>query len=627
MDKSKVTPLISISQTGTATYFSKLLSAFLHTQGYTIKESSSSVTLIQNLLKYDQQIIIISTAGDGDMPFQFKETWDILCKSSIPDNFLSSKIFILGLGDSVYEKFNFAARKLARRLEMIGADVCVVLGDLQDEQGYLTGLKGFLNVVGGCCVVETWFDFFEAVFGGCKLVDSGKLTCGNTIYKNKQEAVDKEQVVNVPSIQNKDCKNKTLKTVKFDQRVVKNTALKKVNLKDDEKFLSSKSFDCKITAKEIINTGYNEILKISITIDLNNYTPGDALSINPKNYNATEFMNHNNYNPDFVVTFDGDQHTLRDIVESEIDFNCIPPQPIFYFLYNAYRKSHFGDLNKSKRKELNENESNLWELENKNELKPMDLKNENILKPMDLKNENIYSQKLKDFLTNYDDYFYYVVQPKRTLFEVMKEFNIKMDIDSLFWLPKITPRYYTIVKVDEHYEFTVSLVKFDTILKNRVGLCSEYLRKMAIMDVFEARVQKGYLRFTDKNLFICTGAGITVPRAYNSIFKDPIVFYGHRNSKDALYLDEFDHVYECSSREGERMYVQTLFRNIVRDLNDKHNNDKCNIEPYGKKHNHLFINIKEYNIIVSGKYQLNREVKKLFKQLYHYDVNFQSETW
>lgn len=77
-----------------------------------------------------------------------RRNWRRLLNARIPTDWLSSlKMACFGLGDSSYQKFNFAAKKLVRRLLQIGANQVIptVLGDDQHELGPYGVFDQFLN--------------------------------------------------------------------------------------------------------------------------------------------------------------------------------------------------------------------------------------------------------------------------------------------------------------------------------------------------------------------------------------------------------------------------------------------------------------------------------------------------
>ncbi|CAA7401453.1 unnamed protein product [Spirodela intermedia] len=87
----------------------------------------------------DVVIFVVSTTGQGDMPDSMKEFWKFLLQKNISDQWLEHVHYaVFGLGDSAYQKYNFAAKKLDRRLLNIGGKPLVQkgLGDDQHRSGY-----------------------------------------------------------------------------------------------------------------------------------------------------------------------------------------------------------------------------------------------------------------------------------------------------------------------------------------------------------------------------------------------------------------------------------------------------------------------------------------------------------
>jgi equilibrative nucleoside transporter 1/2/3 len=66
---------------------------------------------IDELIKENLVIFVVSTTGDGDVPSKMIPFWKILLRKSIPTNCLDSIYYaVFGLGDSSYTKFNATAR-------------------------------------------------------------------------------------------------------------------------------------------------------------------------------------------------------------------------------------------------------------------------------------------------------------------------------------------------------------------------------------------------------------------------------------------------------------------------------------------------------------------------------------
>lgn len=102
-------------------------------------------------------IIVVSTTGQGDLPINARSFWKNLLRRKLPPTHLEDVDFtIFGLGDTSYPRFghiwivlsmrvtkvlfrfNWAARKLYKRLIQLGANETYPRGeaDEQHEGGY-----------------------------------------------------------------------------------------------------------------------------------------------------------------------------------------------------------------------------------------------------------------------------------------------------------------------------------------------------------------------------------------------------------------------------------------------------------------------------------------------------------
>lgn len=64
----------------------------------------------------------MSTTGSGVEPRSMTPFWKNLLRGDLPpDTFEDLYFSVFGLGDTAYEKFCWAAKKLSRRLESLGA--------------------------------------------------------------------------------------------------------------------------------------------------------------------------------------------------------------------------------------------------------------------------------------------------------------------------------------------------------------------------------------------------------------------------------------------------------------------------------------------------------------------------
>ena len=108
---------------------------------------------IASLVREKMAVFVVATTGQGDPPDNMLQFWKFILRRNLPQNSLANvKVAVLGLGDSSYLKFNFVAKKLAKRLEQLGASTVVPVG-LADEQHDL-GQEFVIEPWADCCVQE-----------------------------------------------------------------------------------------------------------------------------------------------------------------------------------------------------------------------------------------------------------------------------------------------------------------------------------------------------------------------------------------------------------------------------------------------------------------------------------------
>lgn len=79
-----------------------------------------------------------------------KSFWKFLLRKSLPSNSLSKLNFgVIGLGDSSYQKFNFVAKRLHKRLIQLGANPILPVGLCDDQHDLGLG-----------AVLFTWMENF-----------------------------------------------------------------------------------------------------------------------------------------------------------------------------------------------------------------------------------------------------------------------------------------------------------------------------------------------------------------------------------------------------------------------------------------------------------------------------------
>lgn len=122
---------------------------------------------ITELLDEEIAIFVCSTTGQGgdkcsssyfiifiycilDEPDNMKSFWKFLLRKSLPSDSLSKLNFgVIGLGDSSYQKFNFVAKRLHKRLIQLGANPILPVGLCDDQHDLGLG-----------AVLFPWMEYF-----------------------------------------------------------------------------------------------------------------------------------------------------------------------------------------------------------------------------------------------------------------------------------------------------------------------------------------------------------------------------------------------------------------------------------------------------------------------------------
>lgn len=86
------------------------------------------------LLRFAIVVFVTSTTGQGEFPKNAQKFWKSLLRKRLPPNCLGHVSFTtFGLGDSSYAQFNYAARKLHKRLEQLGAKEVYPRGEADER--------------------------------------------------------------------------------------------------------------------------------------------------------------------------------------------------------------------------------------------------------------------------------------------------------------------------------------------------------------------------------------------------------------------------------------------------------------------------------------------------------------
>lgn len=126
--------ILYASQTGTAQDLAEYIwreSKRYHFIGTVMAMDKYDVT---QLIEEEFVVLVCSTTGQGEEPDNMKAFWKFLLRKSLPlDSLCGVNCAVLGLGDSGYEKFNFVAKRLNRRLQQLGANILIPIGLCDDQ--------------------------------------------------------------------------------------------------------------------------------------------------------------------------------------------------------------------------------------------------------------------------------------------------------------------------------------------------------------------------------------------------------------------------------------------------------------------------------------------------------------
>eukprot|EP01132_Coremiostelium_polycephalum_P004558 gene4558-5680_t len=121
-------------------------------------------------------IFVLSTAGHGEVPDSMKKFWSFLLIKTLPANSLiNTKFAVLGLGDSSYTTYNYAAKKLYQRLVSLSATPIIRRGDADDQHD-----------LGIDYEVEKWTrELIENLLIDYPLPQDFQIPDSNTLHKSK----------------------------------------------------------------------------------------------------------------------------------------------------------------------------------------------------------------------------------------------------------------------------------------------------------------------------------------------------------------------------------------------------------------------------------------------------------
>lgn len=556
---------------------------------------------IQNL-SFEQLIIfVVATTGQGDPPANMKQFWRHLLRKNLPATMLQNlKYGVLGLGDSSYSKFNFAAKKLNKRLAQLGGEELLPIG-LADDQHNL----------GIDAVVDPWIKkLWEEIADVFKISTDDKMSEKNLIIERYNVSIVEMSQSN---------------PIHIDERL-DNLYHSNTDIYAQETFINS---DVRIgTIVENIKTTsedhFQDVRLIKIQADNIKYGPGDVVYIRPKNTAEQvkrffDILHEHNIKlfPDTIIQITEKEIKVPFVLKRNLTLGEIVEQ--------------YWDLNFKPRRSTMHTLSFISE----NELE---------------------KDKLCEFASpvGQEELYDYVNRPRRNILEVLTDFprtTTKLNIKLLFEIMSpIKPRPYSIASSLEdtpnRIQVLVAVVKFKTrLMEPRFGLCSKWLAGLKSNDKVIFWLQKGTFRFDNDKPMILIGPGTGVAPFRSLLLerakkgkdlKECILFFGCRNeNKDYHCREDFVRlsrtnnlkVFCAFSRDQDhKIYVQHLIRQ-QRELCWQFLENNGSIYLAGNSKN-MPDNVREEFV------SLAKEIGKMTKEqaetfIKHLEKNnrYQTETW
>ncbi|GAM34903.1 hypothetical protein TCE0_015r02790 [Talaromyces pinophilus] len=528
------------------------------------------------LASHSLVIFVVSTTGQGDFPLNARGFWKTLLLKRLPATFLSGvKYTQFGLGDSSYPKFNWAARKLRKRLSQLGATEIYPCGEA-DEQ-HPEGLEGtFLPWATN--LRNRLLDQYPLPEGLQPIPDDVQLPPKWILEESSTETVslmdpdqEKQDLLLEEHIE------PHLYRLEPDRRPIPDT------------FTATLTQNKRVTPQGHWQDVRHLCLTTSETLP---YSPGDMISIIPKN---------------FVVDVDEMLKLMgwADVADKPLSFapgallqgrprDQLPAPPIPYLANTEVSSvtlrtllTEYLDIRAIPRRSFFANIAHYT-------------------------TDEQHKERLLDF-TNpefINELWDYTTRPRRSILEVLHDF----DTVKIPWqhaasvLPVIRGRQFSIASGGElkrlpnksngtKFELLIAIVKYRTILKKiREGVCTRYLSVLRPGSTLKVQLQRGGLNPTLKQLvgpavLVGPGTGLAPLRAMiwekaamikasregqletqlPTIGSTILLFGGRNRAADYFFEDEWDQlekegllnlqvVTAFSRDQQQKVYVQDRIR-------------------------------------------------------------------
>ncbi|KAL8792487.1 MAG: hypothetical protein Q9195_004943 [Heterodermia aff. obscurata] len=478
------------SETGNAFDFAQELGRMTERVHFWTDVTSLDSIELSQLSQYSVVLAITSTTGQGDVPANARHFWKSILRRKLPPTYFSNVCFTtFGLGDSSYPKFNWAARKLHKRLSQLGAYEFYPRGeaDEQHDEGLDATFVPWMTDIRRHLLEKYPLD------GDLEPIPEATLIEPKWILALRKDLASQGSTF-----------------------VAEGAAVKSSNGKfngDTTLFPKNNSQRLSVVLQEnrrlTPTAHWQDVRQLSFTSSsVTSYDPGDILTIFPRNppedvdtlldlmgwtsvadqevcfIRNKSFGRKGHYSPPPVnLGSTSSSKSLRKILTDNLDINAIPKRSFFSMI------AHFTD-------------------------------------------DEMQKERLLEFVNpEYVDELYdYTTRPRRSILEVLQEF----DTVKIPWqwvasvLPELRGRQFSIsgggqLKTDARrqarFELLVAIVRYKTVLKKiREGVCTRYLATLPEGSSLDVALQKGSLGVSKEQMsrplvMIGPGTGIAPIRS------------------------------------------------------------------------------------------------------------------
>ncbi|KAF8678754.1 Anamorsin -like protein 2 [Rhizoctonia solani] len=422
-------------------------------------------------------IFVCSTTGNGVEPANMTALWNALLRAELPpDLFEDMEFAVLGLGDSSYQRFNWAAKRLQRRLLSLGGYELCERGDADDQhpQGYVSSSPSMIpestNHHSSDGVIDPWTaNLFKKISERYPLPPGLDILPGTSLYPPMINIIPWNSEFRAgESIATNLVASESSHTMKLTQ----NTRMTDPSWHQDVRHLIFQ------TDEDI------------------HYEPGDIAILYPENSpeDVETLLKRLGWEDDadepIRITPDSEDRslplgyprpdtptTLRSLITKHADINSVPRKSFIELL------AHFTK-------------------------------------------DKMETEKLQEFCTpeGLDDLFDYTTRVRRTILEVLLEFRSavvpKEYIADLF--PELRPRQFSIASsLSAHpreIHLCVAIVNYRTKLRvPRKGVCTSWLARLEAGVALNVGLKRGTMELPKDNqkpiILVGPGTGVAPMRA------------------------------------------------------------------------------------------------------------------